>query len=272
MRKMMLITLFLLATLPASAATSTTPTVNGGTINYSSGRVTLTGSGFEPAKAAPTVKFNGASLKIDSFSDKQIVATLPAGTSVGTFTLKVKNSDGKEASFDLTYGATGPQGLQGPAGPEGPAGATGATGQRGPTGKNGSSGGAVSFTTTGSVGGAVVLPAGEYGNVYTITLPNVGAYLIAGQVEIENSNTNPIDVYCHMADNARGVSAIGLPSSIGGTHGGGAVTVPLNGYYVAQTAPITLYVSCAYGVQDPKDAIPEPVYVSTVSLAAPQMQ
>ena len=43
------------------------PVVNNGTINYATNRVTLNGSGFEPAKTAPTVQLNGAALKIDSF-------------------------------------------------------------------------------------------------------------------------------------------------------------------------------------------------------------
>ena len=59
------------------------PVVNNGTINYATNRVTLNGSGFEPAKAAPVVRLNGAALIVDSFSIAQIVATLPAKTAAG---------------------------------------------------------------------------------------------------------------------------------------------------------------------------------------------
>src|SRR5580698_1028594 len=70
------------------------PVVNNGTINYQKSQVTLNGSGFEPAKTAPVVRLNGAALKIDSFSNAEIAATLPANTPAGTYTLTVVNSEG----------------------------------------------------------------------------------------------------------------------------------------------------------------------------------
>src|SRR5580700_2904046 len=98
------------------------PAVNNGTVNYATDRVTLNGSGFEPAKTAPVVRLNGAALTVVAFSNAEIVATLPAKTAAGTYTVTVVNSEGGSTVFDLTYGATGPQG---PMGPQGAAGAKG---------------------------------------------------------------------------------------------------------------------------------------------------
>lgn len=143
MRKIMLATFLLLAPLVAFAAT---PAVTSGTINYATNQVTLIGSGFQPAKAAPTVTFNGVALTLNSAGNTQIVATLPTGTVAGTFDLTIKNSQGNSSDFDMTYGATGPQGPAGPAGPTGaqgpigPAGAAGVTGPRGLTGAPGAPG------------------------------------------------------------------------------------------------------------------------------------
>ena len=104
------------------------PVVNNGTINYQTNQVTLIGSGFEPTKVAPTVVFSSTTLSVVSASNNQVVATLPAGVSAGTFSITVTEAGGASTLFDLTYGATGPQGLVGPQGAAGAkASAAGAT-------------------------------------------------------------------------------------------------------------------------------------------------
>jgi len=118
-------------------AFAATPVVDNGTINYSTNQITLVGTGFEPAKTKPTVQFNGAALTVASFSNTQIVATLPKGLAAGTFDLTVTNSQGNSVDFNLTYGATGPQGPAGPAGAAGPQGAVGPAGAMGATGATG---------------------------------------------------------------------------------------------------------------------------------------
>jgi hypothetical protein len=45
-------------------ATAIGPVVNNGTINYGKNQVTLNGSGFEPAKAAPVLCLRGATEQI----------------------------------------------------------------------------------------------------------------------------------------------------------------------------------------------------------------
>ncbi len=113
--------LFLFVVSPLFAVAAT-PAVNSGTINYSTNQITLTGSGFQPNKAKPTVAFNGIALTISTVSNTQVVATLPTGLTPGTFDLTVTNSQGNSVDFNMTYGATGPQGPAGPAGPTGPQG------------------------------------------------------------------------------------------------------------------------------------------------------
>jgi hypothetical protein len=143
MRRIVTAVLLLFVPLVAFAAV---PVVNSGTINYQTNQITLTGTGFEPAKTKPTVQFNGTTLAVVSFSNTQVVATLPAAVTPGTFNLTVTNSQGNGVDFNMTYGPTGPQGPAGPAGaagaqgPAGPAGATGATGAQGPRGLTGAPG------------------------------------------------------------------------------------------------------------------------------------
>src|SRR5579863_7969548 len=136
MRRFFAAAVLLLAPLFAVAA-STVPVVQSGTINYLTNVLTLSGSNFEPGKTAPTVLFNGTALTLASFSNTQVVATLPAGLAPGTFNLNLTNSSGNSIVFDMTYGAIGPQGPAGPAGPagsQGPTGPIGATGPQGPRG------------------------------------------------------------------------------------------------------------------------------------------
>ena len=124
--------------LAASAITAVT--INSASINTSNNQITINGTGFDPAGAAPVVTFNAAKLTLVSFANTVIVAKLPAGTKAGSYDLVVKNSTAVSATFDVTYGAVGPQGPSGPAGPEGPQGAKGDIGPQGPAGAQGPSG------------------------------------------------------------------------------------------------------------------------------------
>lgn len=126
-------------------ALAASPAVNSGAINYSNNQITLTGTGFEPARTKPIVTFNGVALTVSTFSNTQIVASLPVGLTPGTFDLTVTNSTGGTVDFNMTYGATGAQGPMGPVGaqgPAGPAGTAGATGPRGAAGVAGAPGAA----------------------------------------------------------------------------------------------------------------------------------
>jgi N-acetylneuraminic acid mutarotase len=152
----------LLCSLAASQAAYSAPspigtavTIESASINYSTNEISIHGSGFDPARIAPTVTFNGTRLTLVSFTASLIVANLPTGTGVATFQLIVTNSTGGTTSFDVTYGAVGPTGAQGPAG------ANGAQGPQGPAGPQGSIGPQGTSGATGAIGAAG--PAGAPG-------------------------------------------------------------------------------------------------------------
>jgi hypothetical protein len=232
------------------------PVVNNGTINYQKNQVTLNGSGFEPAKTAPTVQLNGAALKIDSFSIAEIVATLPANTAAGSNRLTITNSQGAATVFDLTYGADGPQGPAGPAGAKGPQGATGqagltgATGPQGPKGPAGAPGGVLSSSLNAQPTELGLPPNSQLETVNAIYLENAGTYVIGGQQAFINSDfKTTVQLQCFVGDvMPLDVTAVpdGTPQTWVTIPPQGWVTVPLSGYYIAQAAT-TLYVECRYG-------------------------
>lgn len=261
------ITLTLLLLTPISvfaATTSVTPVVNSVTINFSTNRATLRGSGFEPAKTAPKVQFNGAALTIDSFSDTQIVATLPSTTTAGTFSLTVKNSQGSSLNFDLTYGTSGPQGpegltgARGPQGETGQTGARGATGPQGPQGPKGPAGGVLYFTANS--GNEMALPNNGWITIIGVWLPNAGTYVIGGQQAFDNLDAKlSAHVYCDVLNAAETSSPpqIGSPVSNLTIPPSSTGMLPLNGYYIAQQADTTLILMCAYN--GTSEAVPSKV-------------
>jgi len=122
------------------------------TINNQTNQITVRGSGFDPAGRAPTVTFNTSTLAIVSFTNTCVVANLPTGTKAGGYQLTIKNSTAASSTFDVAYGAIGPQGPAGPEGPAGPQGATGPAGAQGPPGAAGAQGPAGPAGQTGPTG------------------------------------------------------------------------------------------------------------------------
>jgi hypothetical protein len=277
MRKMMITTLLLLAPCLGFGAVIPILTVNSAAINYGANRVTFSGSGFEPLKKAPTVLLNGAPLIIVSYTDAQIVATLPANTTTGTYGLIVANCIGEFSQFDLTYGAAGPQGPVGPQGvmgaqgPEGIMGNPGPQGPTGPTGPAGAPGGVLSY-------GAFYefLPPGPLGAtpVSEITLLHPGTYIIGGEqvlYDADLSHAALANCSFTLSPTNQSLSSLpSLPSVFGSIPAGGLVTLPLNGFYAIETAPTTLYVFC--GWQSPSDAVASEVDSEAGTLTAIQVQ
>jgi len=239
-------------------ATAIGPVVNNGTINYAKNQVTLNGSGFEPAKTAPVVRLNGAALTLDSVTNAEIVATLPAKTPAGTYTLTVVNSEGGPAVFDLTYGATGPQGpvgpqgaagAKGPAGPQGAPGAQGLSGAQGvagvagPTGPTGPQGppGVLSYSANGVLG--TILPVAEWGKFSVAILKNPGTYILTGQILVDNQESKGGIVTCTVLD-ALGNSQQTAPYSLAQIASLGVVTLPVNGIWVATEANTSIWLEC----------------------------
>ena len=228
------------------------PVVNNGTINYAKNQVTLNGSGFEPAKVAPVVLLDGTAVKVDSFSNAEIVATLPAKTAAGSYGLTVMNSQGGFAVFDLTYGATGPQGpmgpqgaagAKGPAGPQGAPGAQGPAGVQGPTGPTGPQGppGVLSSSANGVASG--VVPVGALGRFAVAVLENPGTYILTGQLVVVNELEKPASVVCKVFD-AEGMTEQTGPNSPGELGPNGYAALSLNGIWVAAQANTSIWVEC----------------------------
>ena len=240
-------------------AVAIVPVVNNGTINYGKNQVTLNGSGFEPAKAAPVVRLNGAALTVDAFSNVEIVATLPAKTPAGTYTLTVVNSEGGSTVFDLTYGAEGPQGPIGPqgaAGAKGPAGPQGAQGVQGVVGPAGPSGPAGPTGPTGPQGPKWVLsfsangvldtdipPAATAGRFSVVTLANPGTYFLSGQIVVANNESSGTLVGCTVLD-AQGYTQVLAPNPYQSVGGWAEATLPVNGIWVAAEANTSIWLEC----------------------------
>jgi hypothetical protein len=251
MRKTMSSVLVLLAPLFASAATTTTvPVVNSVTVSYSSNEVTVNGSGFLPANAAPAVLFNNTNLTLVSDTNTKIVAHLPGGVTAGTFNLTVTNGEKNKFTFDVTYGAAGPQGPAGLTGANGAQGPQGPSGPAGPTGPQGPKGGALSFYSSPIAGG--FLPESGYGRFSVITLKNVGTYFISGQVTLINNSSAPAFVSCGVQNAAGELPGPESPSAAGTIPSNDGTTIPAttlseNGYLVTSTPNTSLWIAC--GVQ-----------------------
>lgn len=260
MRNMMLAALLLLTPCLGFGGVIPILTVNSATMNYGANQVTFSGGGFEPLKKAPTVLFNGAPLKIDSYTDSQIVATLPPNTTAGTYAMIVANSIGEFNGFDLTYGAVGPQGLtgaQGPAGPQGPEGIMGNPGPQGPAGPTGPAGSVLSYSAfyefiTGNTISTnnVVQPLSE------VRLDKAGTYIIGGEQILFNGNSSRTQYpYCSVsttAGDAIDIAGPGLPMIWAVLPAATTNTLAINGFYTVQTAPVTLYLNC-FGNEDPNN-------------------
>ena len=253
MRRTMFASLFLLApylAFGAVASVSKTPVVNSGIINYGSNQITLTGSSFEPAKAgAPILRFNGSALTVTSYSDTQVVATLPQNVPPGTFNLSVTNSSGNSVVFDMTYGPVGPQGPMGPAGSPGPQGLMGNPGPQGPAGPAGPAGtpgGALSFSASSIISGKLP-PNGSSGLFGYITLKNPGTYLVSAQITFENNDPpKTAPTYCAVVDSAGNMQGTTSPYASADIGLGTILTLALNGYWVSSAPNTVLSLLCGY--------------------------
>ena len=250
MRKAACAALVLLAPLFASAATTpNTPVVNSVTVDYTSNVITVQGSGFLPATTAPTVSFNTTKLMLVSGTNTKIVAYLPGGIAAGTFNLTVTNSVNNAFTFDVTYGAVGPQGpagAEGVNGAPGPVGPAGPSGPAGPTGPKGPKGGVLSFAAAGIVGGT--LPGGQRGIFSVITLKNVGTYILSGQITLVNDSPTTAYPFCEVLDAsggaAGGAGGWASPSATAGIAPLEEATLPLNGYWVTSTPDTQIFNEC----------------------------
>lgn len=168
-------------------------------------QLTIVGSGFSPSGSTPTVALGTATLSLASFTDTQIVATLPANEPSGSYQLSVTETFGglKTTTFGVTIGAVG---LTGPQGPIGLTGATGATGSQGPTGPTGATGpqgpqgpsGAILFTGQGGDDGSAVSNVTQFGGCDVIyTSANVTSNITGPPCSPDPKNLSPLSNQNH---------------------------------------------------------------------------
>jgi hypothetical protein len=103
---------------------------------------------------------------------------------------------------------------------------------------------AANATTT-----AHTLPQNGLGTINAIILPKAGTYVIGGQQTLLVYATTALTpVLCYTSNQAGSETALpdGPYSMTTVQAPGGYVTLPLNGYYTAETAPVTIYVECRY--------------------------
>ncbi|HEX3892092.1 MAG TPA: IPT/TIG domain-containing protein [Terracidiphilus sp.] len=243
MRKFLLAAL--LALVPSLSYGGIIPilTVNSTTINYSTNQLTITGTGFSAIKKTPAVVMTGKLLTIVSFTESQIVATLPMTVAAGNYGIVVTNGIGELFPFVITYGAVGPQGPQGPQGVQGLTGPQGVSGPTGPTGPEGPAGFASGVSVIENTFG--VLKAGN--TVMQLTLPTTGTYFVWGNQILFNNDSASYQIFCTIVEDTVHGELNSLPQTLSilpPNAVGGGVTIPLSGYYVATTAPITLDLVC----------------------------
>ena len=102
-------------------------------------KVTLLIEGSNFGTATPSVELDGLQLAVQAVAANSIVALAPASLTPGSYRLTVASGTGptQVGTFDMTYGAVGPEG---PAGPTGSPGPKGETGEAGPIGAQGAPG------------------------------------------------------------------------------------------------------------------------------------
>ncbi len=228
-------------------------TVNSSAINYTTNQVTLTGTSFEPVAKTPTVRMAGGALTIISYTNTQIVAALPKDTTAGTYGIVVTNGIGELFPFVITYGATGAQGPAGSPGATGAAGPAGPAGPSGPAGPQGNAGGPLSFAY-GSQPNQITLPQNSnQAEVTAVVLPNEGTYVLGGQVVFTNIDPK-VDAFarCWLVSSYAVNEILDNPAPFALSHldAYGAVTLTLNGVFVAQQPNTILYVECGYSGND----------------------
>ena len=112
-----------LTAMPSLAGADDAPAIASATVDYAAKQVTITGSNFSPAGAAPTVAVESATLTLVSFTNQMAAAMLPPGWTTGSYLLAVTNSNQQTGVYRMTLETAAPpfdklryhaQGLWGP--------------------------------------------------------------------------------------------------------------------------------------------------------------
>jgi hypothetical protein len=224
-------------TLPLSADSTNRPIILSATVDSVNHLLTVTGMDLISKKGAPSVFFDDQQLTVNTFTATQIVAVLNPMPAPGTYLVLVNTNQDASANsydtFDVTIGATGPQGPTGPTGPQGPSGPAGIAGPQGPLGIAGPQGPAGIAGPAGPQGPAGLSNAFASSTILqqtiigatptvlrTLTVP-AGNYVINASTEIENHDNPLAPIVCFVkAGNAQSpfaavaVQSINDPNSV----------------------------------------------------------
>jgi len=105
------------------------PVITAAQASVADSQLVITGTGF--GNSRPTVTIPNSQLTVTTFSDKQIVAVLPAGLNGSYLITVTNNSSHLLGLFVVTVGTTGQAGQPGPSGPKGDKGDKGDAGAPG---------------------------------------------------------------------------------------------------------------------------------------------
>jgi hypothetical protein len=230
----------LLLLTPRLVFAATALVIDTATVNCTANEVVVNGSGFKPASTAPTVQLGGTTLIVITSTNTQIVADMPVDLAkAGTFSLNVTNSQGSSGSFDVSSCVILPpsaswlgvsveaygQGyslpfLDTPGGSLPPV---------------------LSITSCPQICQILApLPA-----LYTIALPQPGAYTIGGQQAFYNGD--PLiagAAYCSIRPSTGVDQPFHNFFKTGVLAPGQYTTIPISAYYVANTAPMSVSLVC----------------------------
>jgi hypothetical protein len=180
----------------------------------------------------------------------------------GTTDISMDSKENTNTSHNalLLISLSSPGGPAGPSGPKGATGATGATGPAGPTGPKGATGaqgpagGVLSFSANSQpnsllLGNFFLTGTAGPSTVTAIFLPNVGTYIIGGQLTVGNGNglqAGEVDCFLATSVNPTAELGEGAPLPAVTIPAQSFATIPMNGYYIAPQADTTLYLQCGY--------------------------
>ncbi len=93
-----------------SALAANTPAVTSVTVDYVDNKLTIDGSNFSPTGGMPTVTFAGNSELVLSYTNIEVVVSIPSNLAAGTYDLVMANSvaQNQTTNFSVTIGSSGP--------------------------------------------------------------------------------------------------------------------------------------------------------------------
>ena len=187
------------------------------TVDLPANTMTIYGQNFiwdsKKLQTPPQVFLAGTPLVLNSYSENQIDAVLPAGITDGGYLIELLagNTRNSFTTFNLTIGATGATGAQGPQGVQGPQGPQGAAGTNGVSGWEQNyfsypvnAGGATSWVKVYCSSGKKVLGGGVTVTGYNLFPPTIvengpePAYLDTGWYAVVQNNELFVGVTMHV--------------------------------------------------------------------------